>query len=46
MIHRIPPTQEQGDRLLSLALALTAIINGYVVSTLQRNVPIEKEVKK
>jgi len=29
-------TESQGDRLLNLVLALVAVINGYVVSTIAR----------
>lgn len=30
------PTESQADRLLNLVLALVAVINGYVVSTIAR----------
>ena len=35
MNPEVHPTPGQSDNLLNLVLALTAIINGYVVSTLQ-----------
>jgi len=45
IINDVDTTDVQSDNILSLVLALTTIINGYVVSTLQSSNLIKEEKK-